>query len=263
MKTSLKAFGPNALVILAALSLAACDKVKSIGENITSATTTTNASTSSGCAKFAEKASADAKPDRKEDNRKVGIAICEAVSEPTRTCLIAANAKADVDACLAANPADKDKATGAAFAAAMAAEREAAAKPPAPFRIEKLGLQIDVAGRPSAYDGFEKGEQRVTGVAGMSVTVAEATARKTLGAAQAEATSIFKGSNVQSGTLADGYWLVYEAPGFGKGEKSFSVKTQRQIGKKSYVCEASGMDKKNADAALAACKSLTLAPPTT
>jgi hypothetical protein len=122
-----------------------------------------------------------------------------------------------------------------------------------PTALPKLGLQIDVPGKVTIGDAL-LGEGHMlqgSGVGAMQVELASKA--QTLGEAKEDA-DMYSPKNVQAETLADGWALTYENTG-GAG-KNYFVKVQREIDGKAIACSTTGGNAGQAQAVLAACKTL-------
>ncbi len=128
----------------------------------------------------------------------------------------------------------------------------AAAKATA-VKLPKVGLQLDIAGETMVSDGMEKVSNMVNGEAIGALEVDLADKPQTLDEAKTDAAD-FKPRNLKEEKLADGWALSYENTG--SAGTNYFVRVRRDIAGKSYTCSTTGSQASQAQAVLAACKSL-------
>ena len=133
---------------------------------------------------------------------------------------------------------------------------EAAQKAPAaagPTKLPKLGLSIDVPGSVEVGDAI-MGEGHMlqgSGIGAMQIEIASKP--QTLDEAKSDA-DMYSPKNLKAETLPDGWTLTFDNTG--SAGKNFFVQVRRDIGGKTYNCSTTGSEAKQAEAVLAACKSL-------
>ncbi len=123
----------------------------------------------------------------------------------------------------------------------------------AAVKLPKVGLQLDIPGETMVSDGMGAQSNMVNGEAIGALEVDLADKPKSLDEAKTDAAD-YKPRNVKEEKLADGYALSYENTG-GAGTNYF-VEVRRDIAGKSYTCSTTGSQAAQAQAVLAACKSL-------
>jgi hypothetical protein len=131
---------------------------------------------------------------------------------------------------------------------------ESAQKAPAgPTKLPKLGLSIEVPGSVEVGDAIMGEGHMLQGssIGAMQIEVAEKP--KTLDDAKSDA-DMYSPKNLKTETLADGWTLTFDNTG--SMGKNFFVDVQRTINGKTYHCSTTGGEEKQAQAVLAACKSL-------
>jgi hypothetical protein len=153
------------------------------------------------------------------------------------------------------NPGTAAGSAGAAATPPSAAAPGAPAQGgPAPMKLAKLGLQIDVPAGTSAMDGAAPDELvLVTGNADFTATIGPAGPEfpKTLADAKKDAKPK-EPANLKEETLPDGWVLTYENTATG----NFYVDARREIGGKAYRCVTAAMSAASQQATAAACKTL-------
>lgn len=146
---------------------------------------------------------------------------------------------------------DKKKEEGAASGAKGT---ESAQKAPAgPTKLPKLGLSIDAPGSVEVGDAI-MGEGHMlqgSGIGAMQIEIASKP--QTLDEAKSDA-DMYSPKNLKAEALPDGWWLTFENTG--SAGKNYFVQVRRDIGGKTYTCSTTGGEEKQAQAVLAACKSL-------
>ncbi len=133
-------------------------------------------------------------------------------------------------------------------ASAKPAEAKGAA-----VKLPKVGLQLDIAGETMVSDGMGAQSNMVNGEAIGALEVEVAEKPQTLDEAKADAAD-YKPRNLKEEKLADGWALSYDNTG-SMGTNYF-VHVRRDLGGKSYTCSTTGSKPDQAQAVLAACKSL-------
>jgi hypothetical protein len=131
---------------------------------------------------------------------------------------------------------------------------ESAQKAPAgPTKLPKLGLSIEVPGSVEVGDAIMGEGHMLQGssIGAMQIETAEKV--KTLDEAKSDA-DMYSPKNLKTETLPDGWTLTFDNTG--SMGKNFFVDVQRTINGKTYHCSTTGGEEKQAQAVLAACKSL-------
>jgi hypothetical protein len=125
---------------------------------------------------------------------------------------------------------------------------------PAATKLPKLGLQLDLPGDVNVSDPImaDVGNS-ITGEAVGSMQVETFKAPKTLDEEKADAKD-YSPKNVKADTLPDGWALSFENTG--SMGTNYWVTVRRDIGGKSYKCWTTGSKAEQAQAVLAACKTL-------
>jgi hypothetical protein len=122
-----------------------------------------------------------------------------------------------------------------------------------PAKLPKLGLVIDVPGEVTVGDAVmgEGNMLQGSSVGAMQVEVEKKT--QTLDEAKADA-DMYSPKNVKAETLSDGWALSFENKG--SMGANFFVDVRRTIDGKLYKCWVTTGEAKQAEAVLAACKTL-------
>jgi hypothetical protein len=123
----------------------------------------------------------------------------------------------------------------------------------AAVKLPKVALQIDVPGETLVSDGMSAQSNLVNGESIGALEVDLADKPQTLDEAKADAAD-FKPRNLKEEKLADGWALTYENTG--SAGTNYFVQVRRDIGGKTYTCSTTGSKPDQAQAVLAACKSL-------
>lgn len=135
-----------------------------------------------------------------------------------------------------------------------AAGKTAEAQAPAgPTKLPKLGLSIDVPGKVDVGDAIMGDGHMLQGAGVGAMTVEVAKTPQTLEEAKSDA-DMYSPKNLKEETLSDGWVLTFENSG--SMGKNYFVTVRRDIGGKTYTCSTTGGNAKQAEAVLAACKSL-------
>lgn len=122
-----------------------------------------------------------------------------------------------------------------------------------PTKLPKLALQIDVPGSVEVGDAI-MGEGHMLQGAGVGAMQIELSKKaETLDEAKSDA-DMYSPKNLKAETLPDGWTLTFDNTG--SMGKNFFVEVRRDIGGKTYSCSTTGSDEKQAQAVLAACKTL-------
>lgn len=239
----------NLAPILLLVALGACKKQEDDGKLSPGVTSTTS---ENACAPFVEKLTAMANRPAGPDEKKMLSDICNAISPDARKCAMAAGDKKALDKCL---EPEGDKIKSIALAGAKARSDKAASQPSV-AKLAKLGVALDVVGEAEISDGVGKDSQMFGSPSTGMVIVSEVPgkSKKTLATAKKDAAELFKAKNLQSGTLATGYWVSYENTG--SAGKNYFVEVQHDVGKRTVRCESTSDSPEKAAAALTACKSL-------
>jgi hypothetical protein len=137
--------------------------------------------------------------------------------------------------------------------AAKGSDGDKGGAPAAATKLPALGLQLDVPGDVNVGDAIgAKGHMlQGSGIGAMQIEAFDKP--KTLDEAKTDAAD-YSPKNVKGETLPDGWTLTYDNSG-SMGANYF-VTVRRDIGGASYKCSTTGSDPKQAEAVLAACKSL-------
>jgi hypothetical protein len=125
--------------------------------------------------------------------------------------------------------------------------------PAAAQKLPRAGLQIALDGEVSFDKEIGGDGDMVTGASIGALTVSAWAKPQTIEEAKEDA-SAFSPKNLKEDKLADGWSLTYDNTG-SMGANYF-VTVRRDIGGKSYKCTTTGSEAAQAQAALAACKSL-------
>ena len=141
------------------------------------------------------------------------------------------------------------KKDGGSAAAGKAAE----GKPAGAIKLDKLKLQIDVAGDPQVGDAIMGDGVQLTGETIGALGVEVMKEPKALDDEKSDA-GMFNPKNLKAETLPDG-WLV-SFDNTGSMGANYFVTVRRDIGGKSYKCYTTGSNPDQAKACVAACKSL-------
>ena len=122
-----------------------------------------------------------------------------------------------------------------------------------PAKLPKLGLVIDVPGEVNVSDAVmgEGNMLQGSSVGAMQVEIEKKT--QTLDEAKADA-DMYSPKNVKAETLSDGWALSFENKG--SMGANFFVDVRRTIDGKLYKCWVTTGEAKQAEAVLAACKTL-------
>jgi len=138
-------------------------------------------------------------------------------------------------------------------AAGKPAAGKAAAAPAGPTKLPVVGLVIEVPGQVTIDKAIiGTGDMLMgEGVGAMQVEIVETP--QTLDEAKSDA-EMFSPKNLNAETLPDGWALTFENKG-SMGANYF-VDVRREIDGKVYKCHTTGAVKAQADAVLAACKTL-------
>ncbi|MGE5181966.1 MAG: hypothetical protein ACM31C_07880 [Acidobacteriota bacterium] len=128
-----------------------------------------------------------------------------------------------------------------------------AAAKAAAVKLPNVGLQLEIPGETMVSDGMEKVSNMVNGEAIGALEVDLADKPQTLDEAKTDAAD-FKPRNLKEEKLADGWALSYENTG--SAGTNYFVRVRRDIAGKSYTCSTTGSQAAQAQAVLAACKSL-------
>ena len=127
------------------------------------------------------------------------------------------------------------------------------AKSAGPTKLPKLGLSVDVPGKVEVGDAI-MGEGHMLQGAGIGAMTVEITAKpQTLEEAKSDA-DLYTPKNLKDEKLADGWTLTFDNTG--SMGKNYFVQVRRDIGGKTYNCSTTGADPNQANAVLAACKTL-------
>jgi hypothetical protein len=132
--------------------------------------------------------------------------------------------------------------------AAKASEGAAAVQ-----KLPRVGLQIALDGEVSFDKEIGGDGDMVTGAGVGALTVSAWAKPQTIDEAKEDA-SLYSPKNLKQDKLADGWTLTYENTG-SMGTNYF-VTVRRDLGGKTYKCTTTGSEAAQAQAALAACKSL-------
>lgn len=122
-----------------------------------------------------------------------------------------------------------------------------------PTKLPKLGLSIEAPGSVEVGDAI-MGEGHMlqgSGIGAMQIEIASKP--QTLDEAKSDA-DMYTPKNLKAEALPDGWWLTFENTG--SAGKNYFVQVRRDIGGKTYTCSTTGGEEKQAQAVLAACKSL-------
>jgi hypothetical protein len=134
-----------------------------------------------------------------------------------------------------------------------AAGKTAEGKKAGPTKLPKLGLTIDAPGSLDVGDAIMGEGHMLTGEGVGAMTVEIAKTPQTLDEAKSDA-ELYSPKNQKEEKLADGWVLTFENTG--SMGKNFFVQVRRDIGGKTYSCSTTGGNQKQAEAVLAACKTL-------
>lgn len=145
----------------------------------------------------------------------------------------------------------KDEGGATAAKGTESAQKAPAAK--GPTKLPKLGLSIEVPGSVEVGDAIMGEGHMLQGssIGAMQIEIAEKP--KTLDDAKSDA-DMYSPKNLKTETLPDGWTVTFDNTG--SMGKNFFVDVQREIGGKTYHCSTTGGEEKQAQAVLAACKSL-------
>jgi hypothetical protein len=122
-----------------------------------------------------------------------------------------------------------------------------------PTKLPKLGLTVDAPGKVEVGDAIMGEGHMLMGEGVGAMTVEIAKTPQTLEEAKSDA-ELYSPKNQKEEKLADGWVLTFENTG--SMGKNYFVQVRRDIGGKTYTCSTTGSNAKQADAVLAACKTL-------
>ncbi len=122
-----------------------------------------------------------------------------------------------------------------------------------PTKLPKLGLTIDAPGKVEVGDAIMGEGHMLMGEGVGAMTIEIAKTPQTLDEAKSDA-ELYSPKNQKEEKLADGWVLTFENTG--SMGKNFFVQVRRDLGGKTYSCSTTGGNAKQADAVLAACKTL-------
>ncbi len=142
---------------------------------------------------------------------------------------------------------------GDAGAASAGKAAEATAGKAAAIKLDKLKLQLDVAGEPTVGDAILGDGVQLTGETIGAMGVEAMKEPKSLDDEKSDA-SMFTPKNLKADTLPDGWILTFENSG--SMGTNYWVTARRDIAGKSYKCFTSGSRPEQAQAVAAACKTL-------
>jgi hypothetical protein len=143
----------------------------------------------------------------------------------------------------------KEEAAGSS-SSGKSTEAKAAA---GPTKLPKLNLSIDVPGKIEVGDAIMGEGHMLQGAGVGALTVEVASKQQTIEEAKSDA-EMYTPKNLKEEKLADGWALSFENSG--SMGKNYFVQVRRDIGGKTFTCSTTGSDPKQAEAVLAACKSL-------
>jgi len=122
-----------------------------------------------------------------------------------------------------------------------------------PTKLPKLGLSIEVPGSVEVGDAIMGEGHMLQGSSIGAMQIETAEKPKTLDEAKSDA-DMYSPKDLKTETLPDGWAVTFNNTG--SMGKNFFVDVQREIGGKTYHCSTTGGEAKQAEAVLAACKSL-------
>ena len=123
------------------------------------------------------------------------------------------------------------------------------------IKLDKLKLQMDARGDVKVEDGLGPNRVMVSQRHGLSIEVSLAELETTLEDEKASVSAIHQPTNVKTDTLPDGWAMTFEAND-ASGGKNYNVEVERKIGGKPYKCSSVVGNASDAEAGLAACKTL-------